>query len=203
MMRTAVTFGILQYRRTGHIPASHWCLLPACVRLVWTNETSIIRRPCVHWLRPNIWAFQKETLVYEVGLQEKRIPFIHRRFFLGGVVRQLCRGGIPTTKSRAVRLLSFAGFIATTKQCMTPASLRNALPFHCQISFDHLVDLHSLESFEILNVATLMKGYARQVSHLVRRVKHSKSVFNQSALLRYFVASSLRERLSLHRCHCT
>jgi len=57
-----------------------------------------------------------EVLFYEVGQLEKRISHIHRRFFPGGVVRQLAVSRKDTRSYKAaVRFSSFAGFIATTK----------------------------------------------------------------------------------------
>lgn len=53
---TAVTFGVLQYRRRGH-PRIRLVSLTWCVHVDWTTDTSIIRRACAYWLAPKIWAF--------------------------------------------------------------------------------------------------------------------------------------------------
>lgn len=71
-------------------PSAHLIGLFYLVRSRWLDKWYVDNKAgvCLFAQTENM-GVSNETLVYEVGKLEKLIPYIHRRFFLGGVVRQL------------------------------------------------------------------------------------------------------------------
>lgn len=66
-------------------PIGGLCLLPAR----WLDRLRVDIKASVRLLAESVnVGVSRVVLVYEVGQLDKRIPHIHRRFFLGGVVRQ-------------------------------------------------------------------------------------------------------------------